>query len=546
VPAASPRSPWWLAVHLPALALEAWAATLPATGEPLALIEQHRIAAVDARATAAGVRVGMRRATALALAPQLRLGEADPTREAAALRAVVHAALAFTPAVVLPAGQGATVLLEAGASLRLFGGAQALIDRLRAALAPLGHQLALAAAPTALGAAWLVRWKARAGPPATTTGGATTGADLLPGPATLPALRRLLGAAPCTLATAGALHAEAIAGLGVQTLAELLALPRAGLARRFGPALLDEIDRAFGQRPDPQTWQQAPPRFAERIELLARAEHSAPLMAAAAVLLQRLLAWAAARQARIAAFELVLHGESSARSESAAATADLALRIELASPSVDAGHLGLLLRERLERQSLLAPVLELSLRCDALSQAPPPSGDLFPDTAGDPATQAAGLARLLERLRARLGDDHVLRLEAVPDHRPEHAHRWRPALAATTSAASATSASGNPAALPLHRPVWLLEPPEPLSERDALPCWQGRPLRLLSGPERIEAGWWDVGLASAGSAVARDYFIAEAGDGSLLWVWRHRLPAAVQGQGQGQGQGAWFLHGRFG
>ena len=92
----------------------------------------------------------------------------------------------------------------------------------------------------------------------------------------------------------------------------------------------------------------------------------------------------------------------------------------------------------------------------------------------------------------------------------------------------------SPAALPLHRPVWLLPVASPLAERGALPLLDGRPLQLLSGPERIESGWWD------GALVARDYFIAQAEDGALVWIYRARLlttePAGAQ----------WFLQGRFG
>ena len=84
------------------------------------------------------------------------------------------------------------------------------------------------------------------------------------------------------------------------------------------------------------------------------------------------------------------------------------------------------------------------------------------------------------------------------------------------------------------RPVWLLPRPEPLPERQSRPWLDGQPLQLLSGPERIEAGWWDAGLAE------RDYFIAQAGDGALVWIYRARLPllAAVPAPG-------WFLQGRF-
>jgi protein ImuB len=149
---------------------------------------------------------------------------------------------------------------------------------------------------------------------------------------------------------------------------------------------------------------------------------------------------------------------------------------------------------------------------------------------------------LLERLRARLGDTQVLRLQAVADHRPEQASRSLPALgAAQTATQTATqsikqdkakAAHAAVIALPLHRPAWLLPEPLPLAERDALPLLEGRPLQLLSGPERIETGWWD------GQPAARDYFIAQTEDGSLVWVWRGRLPAA-------QHEVNWFLQGRF-
>ena len=67
---------------------------------------------------------------------------------------------------------------------------------------------------------------------------------------------------------------------------------------------------------------------------------------------------------------------------------------------------------------------------------------------------------------------------------------------------------------------------QPLTVRDARP-WHGGPLQLLSGPERIESGWW------GGGSVARDYYVARAGNGARLWIYRAR---DVSG---------WFLHGVF-
>ena len=106
------------------------------------------------------------------------------------------------------------------------------------------------------------------------------------------------------------------------------------------------------------------------------------------------------------------------------------------------------------------------------------------------------------------------------------------------AAAFAAAAAGADSLLPLHRPAWLLPEPLALADRDALPLLQGRPLQLLSGPERIETGWWD------GAGVARDYYIAQNDDGSLVWVFRSRLPAAQVAPGA-HDEPLWHLHGLF-
>ena len=131
----------WVALHFPLLSLESFAATLPpadtsaARGEQaVALVDEHRISAANAAAQAQGVKPGLKRATALALAPRLILGQADPARDAEAMLPLAHAALAFTPQVSLqpacePGAAADTVLLEVQASLRYFGGIDRLLQR---------------------------------------------------------------------------------------------------------------------------------------------------------------------------------------------------------------------------------------------------------------------------------------------------------------------------------------------------------------------------------------------------------------------------------
>jgi len=499
----------WIGVHLPALSLEAFLASLPEAGGPIALVQRQRLVAVNDAARQGGVRPGQSRATALALMTTLRLGEADAARDAAALQAVAHVLLAFTPAVSL-AGTD-TALAEVQASLRCFGGRAGLLARVRAALAPLGHRVQLACAPTARAAHWLARWRDDAG--------AAAG---LPG-------------VPVTLIDAAQPHLDALQTLGLDTAADLRRQPRDGLARRFGTALLAELDAAWGRRADPREPLQLPERFDGRLELFARVEAAEGLLAGAGVLLARLLAWAGARHGRIGGFVLTLHPESRRR---IGAAAPMRLELMLAEPMADLAHLLVLLRERIQRVPLAAPVIELGLCCDHLVAGEAPNAELFPSA----ASAREGWQRLLERLEARLGAARLQRLEPVADHRPERATRCVPALSrpAPRPAAGAPARSsvrahpGEPALAPrLGRPVWLLVPPRPLREQAGSPLKEGEVLHLVSGPERIETGWWDDDL------VARDYFIAQDRDGALLWVYRYRHAPAP-------GEAGWYLHGLFG
>ena len=516
----------WIGLHLPLLSLESFAATLPpgAGNEPLALLDAHLIMHANAAAQQLGVKSGLKRATALALASQLRIGQADAARDAQALTSVAHAALAFTPAVTL-SPQGARgmhqdhVLMEVQASLRCFGGLDKIVKRLRATLAPLGHRVCLASAPTAQGAALLARCVALQA-----SGKPLHCADL-------DALRQRLDDAPVWVLGPGREHWDALQGMGLRTLEDLRRLPRSGLARRFGEAMLDELDRALGDRPDPRSWVTLPPSFESRLELFARVDTADQVLYGAGVLLTRLVTWAQARHARVRRFTLVMRHEP--RHQHHDAPAQTLLDIALAEPSRDAEHMRVLLRERLAYTQLAAPTLELHLRCHDIVHSAPPNSELFLTQ----KSEREGLVRLIERLQARLGPGRVQRLVLVQDHRPERSCSAHPATTLGAAGLHRPPSTPGLAGMPMSasRPVWLLPDPQPLRERSDLPVLDGAPLQLLSGPERIETGWWDGALAE------RDYFIAQGADGALVWVFRGRLPLSSTGQQQG-----WFLQGRFG
>ncbi|MFP3648141.1 DNA polymerase Y family protein, partial [Paraburkholderia sp. SIMBA_054] len=85
--------------------------------------------------------------------PDTEMHERDFARERAAQRDVGIALMRFSPEVALL--DEATVVVEVGASLRLFGGLLALCREAKALLATLGLTARISAAPTGQGA-WLL------------------------------------------------------------------------------------------------------------------------------------------------------------------------------------------------------------------------------------------------------------------------------------------------------------------------------------------------------------------------------------------------------
>lgn len=474
----------WLAAHFARLPLDA---LLPGTGEARAAVvtgledPRRTVIACNERAVRQGIARGMGLNAALALVPGLHVLERRPVAEAALLDRLGRWALQFTPVVSLePPG---AVLAEVRGSLDLFGGAMALVRRALAGLSASGLSASLALAPTPRAALWL----ARAGLALT-----VTRIDMLPGVAARLPLACLQWPEE-TVVT--------LDGLGIASVADLLRLPRAGFAARFGPRLLQELDEALGRRPAPRRRHLVPERFDERLELPAAAETVALLQPSLERLLARLEAFLRARASGIRALrvDLLHRGRPPTR-----------LSLALARMAGDAEALRELLEERLGRCRLPGTVVALRLRSGVLSPLQLRDAGLFErGRSADPEATAC----LLDLLRARLGHDAVFGVMPVPEHRPERAFRI----------AEPGSLAGLPVPWPATRParpLWMLAEPQPLDG------WAGA---LVTGPERIETGWWD------GHDVRRDYYVALSRAGVRLWIFRERPP----------GQG-WFLHGVFG
>jgi protein ImuB len=500
----------WTAIHLPNLTLEC----IPqAPDEAFAVVERRRIACASPAARAAGVRPGQGLAAALALLPTLVAIERDAAREAAALEALALWALQFT-ATVAPMVN--TLLLESGGSLQLFGGLATLIERLRAGLAAQGLSATLASAPTPTGARML----------------AMSGFDTHL--QTAAALRAALPGLPIGALEGAAGFAATFDTLGVRNLADLLALPRDGLARRFGPHLGEEIDRAFGSRPDPVRPLVVPERFHAAVALVAPIDSAAAVEHACRRAFEQLEGFLRAGRCAVGGIDLHLRHERRGRHDDDGAMPETHIGLRFFEPTAAAARFMLILSERLHHTVLARRVERIDI--DAVPvRATESSASLLPA----PVRAGHGLERLLERLHARLGADAISRPALQAEHRPAragivhafdaagthpHATGARPHGAARRPVAASRQ---HDAAAWGPRPLWLVEPPQALAEIDGKPH-HGGPLQLVAGPERIEAGWWDD------AAMARDYFIARTEARALVWIFRDRGPAT-----------GWFLQGYF-
>ncbi|CAN7262791.1 Y-family DNA polymerase [Massilia sp. LjRoot122] len=512
----------WIGLSLPQLPLEVFSPNW-CSDQGSVVLEQERVLAVSPAARAAGVQRGMRRGGVLMLMPEARLVERSSTREAEALDAVALAMLQYTPQVAL--AEEATLLLDIGASLRLFGGIRALCARVRASLRALGFTASLSCAPTARGA-WLL---ARAG--AAFAGGDGRNRGRPSGRSLrMASLERRLERLPVALLPPARPYMSWFEGIGCERLGELRRLPRPGLQRRCGRELLDMLDAAYGLCPELFEWVAPPDSFRARLELFDRIEQADLLLAGAHHLVLQLVGWLCARQLAVERITLLMEHE-----RGRVAMPPTALEIVLAEPAWRDEHLVRLLKERLARQELPAPVIGLGLEARQVRAMAPPTESLFPEPGGSEEDRM----RMLELLVARLGADNVLQALPQADYRPEVANEWVPVQEREGAARSASrKAALCDARLPpdvasLPRPSWLLAKPIALLMRNHRPFY-GSPLKVASTPERIEAGWWS-------ETQTRDYFIAEGQDHTLYWIYRERIVGAGE-----DAEPRWYLHGLFG
>lgn len=498
------------------------------------------LAAVDDLAAAGGAAPEMPLADARALLPQLQIYPADTAGDGAMLRRLADWATRYTPWTAretceegMNAGGGAGLWLDIAGCAHLFGGEAALLSDLLLRLERFGYRTRAAIADTP-GAAWAVA-RFIDGRPSMTLEKIPGGRGwIVPSAVSRPALDRLPVAA---LRLPPAMAAE-LERLGLYAIGDLLNLPRAGLARRFGGLPLRRLEQALGNIDEPISPVAAAALFRAFWPLAEPVSTADAIAAVLQRLLNDLCRQLKKAQQGVRRLELALYRVDGSLQR---------LVIGTSRPSRDAAALQRLFSQQIEKidpgfgieamalaaakaEPLTALQMVLKGRVQPVHHVPERS----PTGAAVSAKEdSAALAPLIDTLANRLGFANIRRIVPRESHVPERA-------VATVAPFADEQATPWPPLPP--RPLRLFARPHPIEAVALLPDhppvmfrWQSRlhRIRRAEGPERIEPEWWrpeDVARRE------RDYFRVEGEDGRRFWLFREGLPPD---------SGRWYLHGLF-
>ncbi|WP_228445384.1 Y-family DNA polymerase [Thalassotalea sp. HSM 43] len=313
---------------------------------------------------------------------------------------------------------------------------------------------------------------------------------------------------PLTLAQTGLSkkNIENLKRVGIEQLHQLLALPLTEIAKRFDIDLVNYVGRFTAQLQHPVSFFHPSEQFSHFLELLFEIRNLQYLQKPLLKVYELLERFLSLRDKRCQQVLLTLHFRDD-EVEPKVVSISSAYGEYRAQSWLELSQL------TLESLRIEAPIVALTVDAKQVHANDYQKADLFSGKQG-----AVSANELVSRLQAKLGENAIVGVQSINEHRPERAVRCcQPLLNRSQDGNTKrgkqqiTKNSGLS-----HRPSVLLPQPLPLDEQ----------VTLQHGPERIISGWWDE------QYMARDYFIACSEQGR--WLWLFRTP-----------EQEWFVHGLF-
>jgi protein ImuB len=392
------------------------------------------------------------------------------------------------------------VLLDVTGSERLFKGIDRLLGLVSSALFKLHVSHGVAVTPT-IGAAWAL---------ASFNGGQIV--------LTADTLREKLSPLPVSALRLDISLLEPFHELGVETIGQLMRLPRDVLPARFGPTVLTRLDQALGRIPEPIVPIQHHEPVRAKLDIEGTVESLEMIEEIFRKLTHEIIQQLRDRGcgARKVVARFLMPGSPTVEKT-----------ILLSRPTCHFNGLFNLLRCSIETVKHGEGFSGFRLSVPLFERLTDGQLEWVDRERQDAESE---FDRLLERLRVRLGEGAVLFPRLEESHMPEKAFAYAPEPVAGSSHPTA-EAFFKP------RPLHLLSVPEEV-QCMSVPAEDGQPVSfrhgrdmfqvvLASGPERISGSWWE------GRNKTRDYFDVEDVTGRRLWLFR----VAESGR--------WFLHGLF-
>ena len=478
--------------------------------------------AASAEARARGLHQEMNLSEARALCPGLIALELASRDERRALEALAEALGAFSPFVALDAPHG--LQLEIGASPRGFGDEVSLARALIAAAAAQGYRARIAVA----GGAALARLIAMAPPHEIPSVDRFDDEAVRVVPPGRGADAEAVDAISLTRMDLSPALARSLSLLGLERLGEVARLPRGTVPRRFGPAglRLQRLARGIDEsRPEAYV-----PRglIRERQDFEEPLASLEPLLFCCKQLLERVEARLRARAAATTRLLLRLALEGPAPGVAGPPSGGeggrewLRIEVPLTTPFRAAHSLLRICRARLGAeqvgltQRIQSPIVALEIWVLEESPYKEASADLFRRR----TAQEEGMAALVARLIAALGEAAVFAVRAREVWRPEDAFERVPYRAGSSRPGPLSinregGSEGAALGQQLERPLRLFERPEPASWEGDEVRWRGvvYPIHSLGGAERLQGEWW------AAQPLDRDYYVLDLQSGDRLWLF---------------------------
>jgi len=531
---------------------------------PIALVDGGRLRAVTAGAGRAGVRAGMSVTEARARCAGLAAIPWDAVAVDAAITKTTAALLVASPQVTPVAGAPGMWWVGAGGMDGL--GGERSLARTLLRVARLWHPRARVSVAGSCVAARAATWGdvgVGVGVGGVGVGGARSVETVIDGLAVIVprgGCAAYLAPAPLGFVPMDDELRATLQALGLRTVGALAALEAAEVERRWGEAGLAAWRLARGEDRRRPVLAQAEARRLVSTELAMPAETMEPVLFLVRAALDRLVREVAAEGRAAAAVAITLTLDDGRGALPAGGIAHTVTReVRMARGVARVAPLFERCRALLDRWALSAPVSGVAVAIAATEPLPGEQGHLLDPAWRDPAAVEAAL----ERLRAELGPNVVVRPIARDEHRPERAGGWVEAAlgdrgsppeinmappsahAVTVPAPAGTEPRAEPgaaggvgvASIAGGAALRLLEVPEPVEvecaaegEAPRLVWWRGRRIlvRRAEGPERLSGDWWRDGYR-------RDYWRCEgeAGDGDFV-LYRDRAAP-----------GAWYLQGWY-